>query len=408
MNQSYRLLQEEAGRCIGCGFCESVCPTQPASGFSEFMGARGRILISRELLRRLESGEDASALARSFYSCLDCYACLQVCPAGVNAGLASHYAKELLSGSSAPPLARMIERMVMKYGSIVPIGRRASRWARGLNIPRRGETLLYTGQMYQLMAYTSRLSALLHARFPGPDALASAVIRVPSLAFISNLFRDRKVASRMDEILRNIALLIKASGTDFFYLYEKEPYPGTLLNDLGFHDSFVSYAGKVVSLFRDVNARRIITVDPHTYDLLKNVVPSVVEGFDFEVLHYLEVIGGVEYKRSNGKFVFHEPCHLSRRFSGFSPAAEALGRAASFVLPEKNGQNTYCCGGPDELLFPRVAASVSERRAEQLAAASDADVVTACPVCLTTLSRRSRAVDISSVLLDSCIAGQER
>ena len=36
--------------------------------------------------------------------------------------------------------------------SVLPLGkRRATAWARGLNIPRGGETVLYTGLMYQMM-----------------------------------------------------------------------------------------------------------------------------------------------------------------------------------------------------------------------------------------------------------------
>jgi len=43
-------------------------------------------------------------------------------------------------------------------GSVLPIPKRnATRWARGLNLPRGGETVLYTGQMYQLIPYIEGL-----------------------------------------------------------------------------------------------------------------------------------------------------------------------------------------------------------------------------------------------------------
>ena len=41
---------------------------------------------------------------------------------------------------------------------MLPISTRsATRWARGLNLPRGGETVLYTGQMYQLIPYIEHI-----------------------------------------------------------------------------------------------------------------------------------------------------------------------------------------------------------------------------------------------------------
>ena len=43
-------------------------------------------------------------------------------------------------------------------GSVLPLSsRRATRWARGLGLPRGGETVLYTGQMAQLTPYIQGL-----------------------------------------------------------------------------------------------------------------------------------------------------------------------------------------------------------------------------------------------------------
>jgi hypothetical protein len=37
-------------------------------------------------------------------------------------------------------------------GSVLPLSsRRATRWSDGLDLPRGGDTVLYTGQMYQLI-----------------------------------------------------------------------------------------------------------------------------------------------------------------------------------------------------------------------------------------------------------------
>ncbi len=399
-------LSEESGKCIGCGFCESVCPTQPASGYSESRGARGRVLLSRELLTRVREGRDFSAMSDSFYSCLDCYACFEVCPAGVNAGVVSHYAKQLLAPVSAPGAARLIESIVMRYGSLVPAGRGMCRWAKGLNIPRGGETILYTGQMYQTMAYSSRLAKLLQMHIGGSDFAAELAARFPSLSRAALLFKDRKLAAEMNSHLRDIAALLKLSGAEFGYLYEEEMYPGTLLNDFGFAESFAKYALRLSDSFRRSGAKRIITVDPHTYDLLKNIIPSVISGFDFEVLHYLDMIGGVKLKNTGRKIVFHEPCHLSRRFPSFPAPNDLVGRACDVSMPSKSGRRTHCCGGPDELLFPETARAVSTKRSEQLAEAGAEIVVTACPVCRVNIRTEGRITDIAAILRESASAAR--
>ena len=50
------------------------------------------------------------------------------------------------------------------------------------------------------------------------------------------------------------------------------------------------YANDVTEMFRKIGIKEIITVDPHTYDLLKNHYPDYVSGFDFRVTHYLDFL----------------------------------------------------------------------------------------------------------------------
>ncbi len=402
MSSTEQRLLEEAGRCINCGFCEAVCPTLPSSGYNSSRGARGRVMLGREMLDSAARGEGISQFADSFFSCLDCYACLQVCPAGVNAGRVSHMARELITGSGegVPQLARLMERMIMRYHSIVPLGRRASAWAKGLNIPAAGETLLYTGQMYQLMSYSSAMTSFLHGRGKGISrTIVGSVLRLPWLMRLAPLLNDREIEEEMGNSLRNIATMLDREGVKFCYMGESEPYPGTLMHDLGFASSMKEYASFVAGEFRKRGARRVITVDPHTHDLLKNTYPQLVEGFDFEVVHYTELLDPESFSRGSDDVSFHEPCHMTRRFDDFSAPARLLGRVAEVKLPDSSGRKTHCCGGPDELLYPGIAGGVSRARMKQLREAGGRLTVTACPVCLLNLGREGEAMDISDLLV---------
>lgn len=396
-------LLDETGRCINCGFCEAVCPTFPASGYDGSKGARGRVMLGKELLNRRAAGEDVSGLTDSFYSCLDCYACLQVCPAGVNAGKVSHLARELLArtGNGAPKLAKLMERNIMLFHSVIPVGRWATRWSEGLSLPKGGSTILYTGQMYQLMSRTAPMNSFLTRRGEtSRSILTSALFRMPSLMSFGVLLNDRKLGLEMDGYLRNIALLLRKAGVEFGYLGRAEPYPGTLLFDLGFSWSMRQYAEMVADRFRREGVRRIITVDPHTHDLLSNTYPSLLSDFDIEVVHYSELLGELEFEAGGEHVTFHEPCHLSRRFENLSSPADLLRKASRVTLPDNHGKRTHCCGGPDELLFPSISEGVAGSREKQLENAGSGRTATACPVCLMRLRQVKGITDISQILVE--------
>ena len=403
MSNAEALLLEESGRCINCGFCEAVCPTFPSSGYNASMGARGRVQLGKDMLSRLAKSESVSTLSGPFYSCLDCYACVQVCPAGVNAGKVSHLAREILVERSqgVPPLAALMEKSIMRYGSVLPLGRRASAWAEGLGIPRSGSTLLYTGQMYQLMSYSSALTGFLQRRGRIMQRLfVGGSLRMPWMMKLAVMLNDRELEKTMSGYLRNIASLLTRAGVEFGYMHEDEPYPGTLMFDLGFTSSARKHAQYVEEKFRRAGARRIITLDPHTHDLLANAYPALLGSFDFEVVHYTELLGGLGFRRSERKVTFHEPCHLSRRFDNMSTPLDLLSSTAEVRLPDNSGKRTHCCGGPDELLYPSISRNVSSSRNSQLAAAGGERTVTACPVCTLNLGYRG-TTDLSQLLLES-------
>lgn len=385
-------MKHEIAACINCGFCESVCPTFQASGARASYGARGRVILAGEILKgNLEGCSDP------FFSCLDCFACAEVCPAGVNAGIVSGFAKRMLSSQGmAPPLAMAMERMIVRYNSVLPAGRRMGRWARDLHLPSDGETLLYTGQMYQLMSYSGRISSIMSRYRKTAHLLSSFQKYLPQASYLLLLLNDRKQQCRMIAALRSIVLLLKSAGIDFAYA-DDEPYPGTLLNDYGFEESFRLYARRTVEFFRKHGARRIVTVDPHTYDLIRNVYPKYVQDFDFEIVHYLELVDNLKIRRLAEEVTVHEPCHLVRRHRDPALLRRLVEKVAIPAYPLKNGRNTMCCGGPDEFLYSEIGHHVLEKREGQLAETGSGRIVTACPVCLWRMGNVN-AEDIGQLL----------
>ena len=142
--------------------------------------------MPRLLFRYVVLGLD-ERVARSrdaIFSCLLCRACEASCPSGVHISenvrelrpLAAHGG--LLMPLALADVVGILEDNLRRRGSVLPIpARRATRWARDLGIPRGGETVLYTGQMYQLIPYIERLVRLEQRIGDSPLARLSGLAR---------------------------------------------------------------------------------------------------------------------------------------------------------------------------------------------------------------------------------------
>ncbi|MGC8609438.1 MAG: (Fe-S)-binding protein [Thermoplasmata archaeon] len=375
----------EAGKCVNCGFCESVCPTLPATDFSSSTGARGRVDIAK-FLYRTDEGIDA---LKPFYSCLDCFACYSVCPAGVNAGIVSEIGRRVLvREGKRDSIAEMIVRITKKYMNPLGVMEKCSSWADNLKFDN-VKTILYTGNMYQLMPYLKAFSEFRLKIGNHDRRLAEIIGKHPDLIrLVSNMY-DRNMKKKMDSYLTNIYNILKINGIKFDYLRGNEPYPGTFIYDLGYEEDFSKYAKRVADIFKNRGIKKIITIDPHTYELLKYKYPKYTD-FKIEVVYYLDLVNAI---KSGDQYALHEPCHFSRYL-------DFKDYTAKFFEAVHEDKPTRCCGGPAELLYPDISRRVSEKRYMELKN-TNKKIITACPICFANLARGPDVEDISEVIMSS-------
>ena len=297
-------------------------------------------------------------------------------------------------------------------GSVLPLSSRsATHWAQGLGLPRGGETVLYTGQMYQLIPYIEglvrteqRLGNSPLARFAGVGRRLNRVVNVS--AFMAR--PSRREREQFDRVPRAVVRLLRDAGIEFGCLYEDDLYSGALAHDLGLDELVAAHARRVQALFRKHGVRRAITIDPHTTNMLRSVYPGLLDDWDVEVRSYLEVLAELDGRaplEPHGEVVLHDPCVFARYEDVVEEPRTLLARAGLTVLePEHAGRLTWCCGGPAESLYPEKALAQAQRRVEQLRAAG-ADCVTICPLCLVNLSKAANGSiafrDLSEVLLET-------
>lgn len=277
---------------------------------------------------------------------------------------------------------------IKKYSSPFRVDhKKVSRWAYDAGLRHGGETILYTGLLYQLVPYIKASSKYLERAGGGLGKIARLASRIIDLSKIMRV--DDNDVEITNSILRRITYFIERSGIDIGYLYEDEPYSGVLLYDLGMIDVFKRHAEKVYNVFKMYGVRRIITVDPHTTYVMSRVYPEYIDGFDIDVINYLDLIdiGKLDAKEIGMGYVIHDPCIYARLLDIVDRPREILkGIGIEYIDISMSKKATYCCGGPIESIFPTLSSEISRERLTQLIKASK-NIITLCPICLVNLMK---------------------
>jgi Fe-S oxidoreductase len=234
-----------------------------------------------------------------------------------------------------------------------------------------------------------------------------AVNKVINLAgFMSHAGPEAQAA--YNRPLRNIARLLKYAGVDFGYLYEKDLYSGALVYDEGLDDVFISHARLIYSLLKNSNVKNIITVDPHTTNMLRSIYPGVIQAFDIQVKSYLEVLAERKLqsvKKLDLDVTIHDSCIYARQEGVVDQPRSLLKHGGIRIQKaELSGKLAYCCGGPLESLFPARSTEIAKKRIAQLSDCAP-EIVTSCPLCLANLKRVApetiKIRDISDYLVEA-------
>ena len=298
-----------------------------------------------------------------------------------------------------------------KRGSVLPIPKRNFvRWADGLNLPKGGETVLYTGHMYQLIpvidAMAGQMAKLEDSPVTKMMGLGRTVNKFVNMTAFMSLTASKASQKDYDEMLRKIAGLLKKAGVEFGYLYGEEMYSGALVYDEGVDSAFAKHARRVADMLKKNGVRKVVTVDPHTTHTLRTAYPKFLPDFDVEVKSYLEVLAeaGLEAKtRLGGELTLHDSCVYARQEGVVEQPRQLLEKAGVTVKdPGVDCKtNTHCCGGPIESLFPAESHRIAGHRVEQLKA-TGCEIATMCPICLVGLRKAAGAAlkinDLSETL----------
>jgi heterodisulfide reductase subunit B len=322
-----------------------------------------------------------------------------------------------------PGLAYLADNIISRQNILGVTKEQSSRWARGLNLPGRAETIFFAGCGYQFSSQLEMLSSLIR----GIDkSVVGAELPLRFARFQKKLGLNlpgiySNVLSRGDgdEIkpLEAAVKVLRTLGINPAYMAEEEPCCGAPLLQAGLEESFTSNARRAYQKLKSSGVKKIIGIVPYCTHALSKLFPQYVDGYDLEVKHFLEVVAGEIGSRKlkfprKVKVTYHDPCQLVRFLKIVEEPRRILKSIENITFIETewtHGEWSTCCGGGGgfEAVFPELSQMLGVNRARELMETGAEIIVTHCPGCIIQLKgglRQLKAEGIEVLDLAQVIA----
>jgi len=356
--------------CADCGRCSDQCPAnavgRPLS--PRFISIKGRDQLFKsypilgpkpesEMLIGTIYGED------EIWSCTTCGACEQECPLGIEyidkiVDLRRGMVDEGMVPQSLQKPLKAIEKRGNPWGKME---KKRMDWARDKEFADKVKVKSFED---------------------GEEA--------ETLYFVDSItsFDDR-----MQELAKATASILDAAGVDFGVLGKLEKDAGNEVKRFGEEMLFQDLKAQNTEAIRESGAKRIVTSDPHAFNVLKNDYKDLPP-----IEHISQVItrkaksGELKFKpaANDGKvYTYHDPCYLGRHNGVYEDPREAIDCIPGIqrVDMAKSRDRSFCCGGGGLMLFyePEEETRMGVLRVEMAKAAGANVIVTACPFCLVNI-----------------------
>jgi Fe-S oxidoreductase len=368
-------------RCIQCGDCSGVCPVGYLMDFPPSK------IIS---LIRANAYEQVTA-TDTVWMCVACSACTTVCPAliPVTANVMTRAKEDLILAGRVPGELQAALENSQRYGN--PLGespRKRTDWTKGIE---------------------TRVNVL------GKDKT-----QVDVLWFVGDY---ASYHPRVQQASRALAKLLSSLGVDFAILGNEESGDGDSERLAGERGLSEILAEKNAKAFRKYKFNQIITTDPHAYNALKNIYPTL--GISYPVVHYTEFLAERLDKIKpllkhplKAKVTYHDPCYLGRVNKVYDAPRALISAIPGLTLVEMphSRANSLCCGGGgggmwlDGFQWNKSKSRLSEWRIKEAISVGSEILAVACPYetprfedAVKTLGKVEQIAvkEISELLMDS-------
>ena len=213
--------------------------------------------------------------------------------------------------------------------------------------------------------------------------------------------------NRSQKIALSFAKLMNEAGVKFAILGNKEKNSGDTARRLGNEFVFQELAANNIAEFEKAEVKKIVTIDPHAYNIFKNEYPDF--GLEAEVYHHTEVLAQLVKEGKlkpvyevNETITFHDSCYLGRYNEVYDPPREILKAipGVKLVEMERNRETGMCCGAGGGLMWmeEETGHRINVARTEQALLVSPSVISSGCPYCLTMLSDGTKAKEVEETV----------
>ena len=212
------------------------------------------------------------------------------------------------------------------------------------------------------------------------------------------------IDDRAKKVTKAVAELLHIAGVEFAVLGSGETCSGDPARRMGNEFLFQQLAKENVETLNArlrgprPGPRKIVATCPHCFNSIGREYPQL--GGDYDVVHHTQLLGQlVEEGRLtpvtpvDRKVTYHDPCFLGRHNKVYTPPREILDSVQGLTTQEMHRckDRGFCCGagGARMWMEEKIGKRINVERTEE-ALELDPDVIsTACPFCITMLSRRA-------------------
>ncbi|HLS59924.1 MAG TPA: (Fe-S)-binding protein [Virgibacillus sp.] len=209
--------------------------------------------------------------------------------------------------------------------------------------------------------------------------------------------------SQSQQVAIAFAKLMNEADVSFAILGNREANSGDTARRIGNEFLFQEIADKNIKTFEKNNVTKIVTIDPHAYNIFKNEYPDF--GFEAEVIHHTQMLydlvmkGKLKPKREiNERLTYHDSCYLGRYNGVYDPPRDILKAIPGLELVEmvRNKEEGMCCGAGGGLMWSEETTGnrINVARTEQAMEVKPTMISSACPFCLTMLSDGVKAKEV--------------
>ena len=202
---------------------------------------------------------------------------------------------------------------------------------------------------------------------------------------------------RYKKVVRAFAKILIHLNVSFAVLGKEETCTGDPARRAGNEMLFQMQALQVIETFRLYDVKKIITICPHCFNVLKNEYPDL--GGKYEVINYLQFMSRMieegklkidPVSLNNISVTYHDPCYLGRSNEIYEEPRIILKKlTGNLVEMHRNKSFALCCGAGGAQMFKEAEKGNREVFIERTedALKTDAKIIaTACPFCMTMLT----------------------